>query len=81
MLKLIWLIPLLPAAGVLFNGAFGRKLPLKAVGTIACLTVLPRSGFRSAPCSNWRSCPRTCGTSRRMSLHGCRSANWAWART
>ena len=39
MLKLIWLIPLLPAAGVVLNGAFGRKLPLKAVGTIACLTV------------------------------------------
>ncbi len=40
MLKLIWLIPLLPAAGVVLNGIFGRRLSLKAVGTIACGTVL-----------------------------------------
>ena len=45
MLKLIWLIPLLPVAGVLFNGVFGRKLSLKTVGTIACLTVLIAFGL------------------------------------
>jgi len=45
MLKLIWLIPLLPAAGVVFNGIFGRRLPLKAVGTIACLSVLIAFGL------------------------------------
>ncbi len=45
MLRLIWLIPLLPVAGVVLNGAFGRRLPLKAVGAIACLTVLIAFGL------------------------------------
>jgi len=45
MLKLIWLIPLLPLAGVILNGVFGRRLPLKAVGTIACLAVLAAFGI------------------------------------
>ena len=40
MLELIWLIPLIPLAGVLINGFFGRKMPLKTVGVIACATVL-----------------------------------------
>jgi NADH-quinone oxidoreductase subunit L len=40
MLDLIWLIPLIPLAGVLINGFFGRRMPLKTVGVIACATVL-----------------------------------------
>jgi NADH-quinone oxidoreductase subunit L len=39
MLKLIWLIPLLPIAGVAINGLFGRRLSKKAVGFVACATV------------------------------------------
>jgi NADH-quinone oxidoreductase subunit L len=45
MLKLIWLIPLLPVVGVILNGAFGRRLPLKLVGTIACAAVLLAFGL------------------------------------
>ena len=40
MLELIWLIPLLPLVGVLVNGFFGRRMSLKAVGMLACATVL-----------------------------------------
>ncbi len=40
MLDFIWLIPLIPLAGVLINGFFGRRMPLKVVGVIACATVL-----------------------------------------
>ncbi|MBD3866839.1 MAG: NADH-quinone oxidoreductase subunit L [Acidobacteria bacterium] len=40
MLDLIWLIPLIPLTGVLINGFFGRRMPLKTVGVIACATVL-----------------------------------------
>ena len=36
MLQLIWLIPLLPIAGVAINGLFGRRMSLRAVGLIAC---------------------------------------------
>jgi len=39
MLELIWLIPLLPAAGVAINGLAGRRLSLRAVGLVACATV------------------------------------------
>ncbi|MHC4606527.1 MAG: NADH-quinone oxidoreductase subunit L [Planctomycetota bacterium] len=35
----IWLIPLLPFAGFLFNGFFGRHLPRFVVGLVACGTV------------------------------------------
>ena len=45
MLRLIWLIPLLPLAGMIVNGALGRRLPLKAVGTIACLAVAAALGL------------------------------------
>ncbi|MCP3978166.1 MAG: NADH-quinone oxidoreductase subunit L [bacterium] len=39
MLKLIPLIPLLPIVGVTINGFFGRRLPRKAVGLIACAVI------------------------------------------
>jgi NADH-quinone oxidoreductase subunit L len=39
MLELIWLIPLLPAAGVVINALAGRRLSLRAVGLIACAAV------------------------------------------
>jgi NADH-quinone oxidoreductase subunit L len=40
-LRLLWLIPLLPAAGFVINGLFGRRfLSRRMVGTIACGTVL-----------------------------------------
>ena len=39
MLELIWLIPLLPAVGVLVNTFFGRRMSLRAVGTVACAVV------------------------------------------
>ncbi len=39
MLDLIWLIPLVPLVGVAINGLWGRRLPLRAVGAIACLAV------------------------------------------
>ncbi len=39
MLELIWLIPLLPAAGVLINALAGRRLSLRAVGLVACAAV------------------------------------------
>ncbi len=35
----LWLIPLLPLAGVLINGFFGHRLPRKLSGAIACLMV------------------------------------------
>ncbi len=40
MLYLIWLIPLLPLVGVVVNGLFGRRLPRRAVGLVACGVVL-----------------------------------------
>src|SRR5687768_15803062 len=41
MLRLLWLIPLLPAAGFVANGLLGpRFLPRRAVGVIACAAVL-----------------------------------------
>ena len=39
MLDLIWLVPLLPLAGVLINGFFGRRMSRAAVGWVACTTV------------------------------------------
>ena len=36
MLEYIWLIPVLPAVGALLNGLFGKKLPKKIIGGIAC---------------------------------------------
>ena len=38
--QLIWLIPLLPFAGFLLNGTFGRKLPRPAISAIALLFTL-----------------------------------------
>src|SRR5215475_3256187 len=35
-LELIWLIPLLPAAGALFNGILGKKLPKQLINLVAC---------------------------------------------
>jgi NADH-quinone oxidoreductase subunit L len=39
MLDLIWLIPLLPLAGVAVNGLFGRRLSRQVVGVVACVVV------------------------------------------
>ncbi len=36
----LWLIPLLPFAGFLFNGLLGRRLPKAVVTTIALLAPL-----------------------------------------
>jgi len=36
----LWLIPLLPFAGFLFNGIFGRRMPKAAVTTVALLAPL-----------------------------------------
>jgi len=38
--NLLWLIPLLPFAGFLLNGTFGRKLPRPAVTAIALLATI-----------------------------------------
>ncbi len=40
MLRLIWLIPLIPLVGVAVNGLFGRKFSRVASGTIAASTIL-----------------------------------------
>jgi NADH-quinone oxidoreductase subunit L len=42
MLKLVWLIPVLPLVGFLFNSLLGRKLRLseRAVSTVACGVIL-----------------------------------------
>ncbi len=40
MLKLIWLIPILPLFGVAINGLFGNRLSRRAVGLIGCGVVL-----------------------------------------
>ena len=40
MLKLIWLIPILPLLGVAINGLFGKRLSRRAVGLIGCGVVL-----------------------------------------
>ena len=40
MLKLIWLIPILPLVGVAINGLFGRRMPKAAVGAIGCGAIL-----------------------------------------
>ena len=40
MLKLLWLIPILPLVGVVVNGLVGNRLPRRAVGAIACAVVL-----------------------------------------
>jgi len=39
-LDLIWLIPLIPAAGFVINGLFGKRMPKTAVATIAAGAVL-----------------------------------------
>ncbi len=39
MLEYFWLIPVLPAAGALINGIFGKKFSKKLIHTIACGTV------------------------------------------
>ena len=36
MLKLLWLIPLLPVLGVAVNGLFGNRMSRRAVGLVAC---------------------------------------------
>ena len=41
----LWLIPLLPFAGFLFNGLLGRRLPKWLVTTVALLTPLLAFGF------------------------------------
>ncbi|MBZ5639549.1 MAG: NADH-quinone oxidoreductase subunit L, partial [Acidobacteriia bacterium] len=40
MLKLIWLIPVLPLLGVAANGLFGRFMSRRAVAWVACGVVL-----------------------------------------
>ncbi|MGH9748870.1 MAG: hypothetical protein ACRD6R_02960, partial [Candidatus Polarisedimenticolia bacterium] len=40
MLRLLWLIPVLPLAGFLVNGLAGTRLPRKAIGPIAAGAVL-----------------------------------------
>jgi len=40
MLKLIWLIPVLPLLGVAINGLLGKRLSRRAVGLIGCAVVL-----------------------------------------
>jgi NADH-quinone oxidoreductase subunit L len=40
MLRLIWLIPILPLLGAAVNGVIGTRLSRRAVGTIACGMVL-----------------------------------------
>jgi NADH-quinone oxidoreductase subunit L len=35
-LRLIWTIPLFPAAGALINGLLGKRLPKRAINVIAC---------------------------------------------
>lgn len=40
MLELIWLIPVLPLAGFLINGLFGKKLSKTAVGVIGSTAIL-----------------------------------------
>ena len=39
MLQLIWIIPFLPLVGVVVNGLWGRRLPRRAVGLVACATI------------------------------------------
>ncbi|HEY7816738.1 MAG TPA: NADH-quinone oxidoreductase subunit L, partial [Vicinamibacteria bacterium] len=36
MSELFWLIPLIPGAGAIVNGLFGKRLPKSAVAFIAC---------------------------------------------
>jgi NADH-quinone oxidoreductase subunit L len=40
MLKLIWLIPILPLSGVAINGLLGKRLSRRSVGLIGCGVVL-----------------------------------------
>lgn len=40
MIKLVWLIPLLPLIGFLITGLFGKKLSKGLVGTVACGAIL-----------------------------------------
>ena len=47
MLELIWLIPLLPLVGVVVNGFFGRRMSLRAVGTLVQKQY--SSGMQSTP--------------------------------
>ena len=44
MLKLIWLIPILPLLGVVLNGLFGRRMSRSAVGLIGCGVVAASLG-------------------------------------
>jgi NADH-quinone oxidoreductase subunit L len=44
MLKLIWLIPVLPLVGVVINGLFGKRLSRAAVAVIGCGVVLVALG-------------------------------------
>src|SRR5262245_56731605 len=39
-LDLIWLIPLVPAAGSVINGLFGKRMSKSVVGMIACGAVM-----------------------------------------
>ena len=39
-LDLIWIIPLVPAAGAVINGLFGKRMPKSVVAAIACGAVL-----------------------------------------
>ncbi|MEE9292371.1 MAG: hypothetical protein V3U83_05525, partial [Acidobacteriota bacterium] len=40
MLHLLWLIPLLPAAGFVLNGLVGRRLPRRLVAVVGCGVIL-----------------------------------------
>ena len=40
MLSKLWLIPLVPVVGVVINGLWGRRLSRRAVGWVACGTIL-----------------------------------------
>ncbi|MEW5944899.1 MAG: NADH-quinone oxidoreductase subunit L [bacterium] len=40
MIDYAWLTPLIPLAGTVINGIFGRRLPKFVAGPLACLTVL-----------------------------------------
>ena len=38
-LKLIWVIPLFPAAGATINGLLGKRLPKRLIDIVACSLV------------------------------------------
>ncbi len=41
---LLWLVPLLPLAGFLINGFFGRRMSLQASGAVACISIVMSFG-------------------------------------